>query len=185
MPIASQDPEAVMRQNVYYNNETNRVLPARDIIFGNRGHDAHNATNQIDSITTCFITMEYVEAKVACKRQAQNDALSCRIAALRPSQKEHLSTNWTQLDAHPGQSTLGYFPTILGLQHPYTSTPTETFMSDPPTAFTRASTLDYPVVLSQVPIDVFENRLSLLFNTFFNIPSSLPNYCSWRQNKPV
>jgi hypothetical protein len=167
-PIASQDPEAILRQNVYYKNETDRILKARDIIFGNRGHDENTSTNSVDSITTCFINMEYVEARVFCNRLAQHDKLSCRIVALRPSQRPHLSSNWTELDVPPGQTTMGFFPYIFGSQHVDTSTPTEVFMSDPPTAFTKANLLGHPVILSRVPIDVFENRLGLVFNTFFN-----------------
>lgn len=164
-PIFTEVPEGSSRANIYWNNDTSTTIPARDIIFGSRGHDQDSGS--LDSITSCLISMEYVEVQVFCTRSSLNEAMGCSAVAIRSSQQLHLSSNWTEVDVNVGFNHLSFLPVIFGSQHMDTSTPQEVFMFDPITAFTEANLLAYPVIMSRVPIEVFQNRLALVFNTFF------------------
>jgi hypothetical protein len=141
-------------------NDTTTQIPARNIIFGSAGPLNYY-------VTTCQITIPYVDAQVLCTRADAQSGAACATTALRESTAPHLSSNWTEIDLAVYWYMLDALPSIFGTQHSGTSTPTEAFLYDPPSAFTSFETGATQVAMGKVPIEVFQKRLSLVFNTFW------------------
>lgn len=108
--------------------------------------------------------MEYVEARVNCSQATADSAMPCAVTAIRQSQQPHLSSNLA--DFGPSYVPWKYIGMIFGAQHDDASTPQEVFMYRPLTAFTQESLLADPVMMYEVPIEIFQNRLAFVYNTF-------------------
>ncbi|KAF4625752.1 hypothetical protein G7Y89_g12413 [Cudoniella acicularis] len=147
-------------------NDTTTSIPARQIIFGS--HGAPTGSISRSYLTSCQITIEYIDAIISCHRSTSQGQISCAAISVRQSSYAHLSSNWTELeDEAVGANLLITFPTILGTQHTDTSTPTEVFMHDPASAFTANTLAITPIEMGDVPIPVFQNRFSLVYNTYW------------------
>ena len=135
-------------------------VPLRHIVFGSRG-------DSIISTTTCEATTMYVNANVTCE-SVGSASVPCAVQAVRlmPDADHPESTNLTGFEFSP--STIAtYFPIAVNdpiRQHVATSSFTEMFIADPTAAVT---TLIGTVELGEVPIELFEERFGLLFNTFW------------------
>jgi hypothetical protein len=157
------------RSQIIWDNDTTSTADVRQILFGSRGYDSTPEMNLVDSLTVCNVTMQYVEVQISCSRHTVNGQLACVATALRPSQLPHVSSNLTEIDFTSGYmySQLDYITLIFGSQHVTTSSPQEVFMHDPTTAFTSEALLSWAVMMHEVPIQVFQNRLALIYNTFW------------------
>jgi hypothetical protein len=142
-------------------NVTPKVWPT--VAFVSRGANDYYATR-------CKVTTRYVEVNVTCLQDLNVSTAhaSCAASRIREAPAPQ-STNVTGFTAVPhGYNIAHDFATILSkTQHPMTSTQTELFVVDPPNAFLGAAAKIAPVEVGSVPIDLFERRFGLLFNTFW------------------
>jgi len=158
--VDTQEPFTSYRRNIWP-NDTSAQLPARDLTFGSNG-----ASGNV-YFTTCQISMEYVDARISCSRSTVVGQLNCAATAVRLSSSTHLPNNWTEIESEGVDGMLTTWSTIMGTQHVQTSTPTEVYIYDPPAAFTGDTLTIHPVELGDVPIEVFEQRFMLLYNTYW------------------
>ncbi|KIW87468.1 uncharacterized protein Z519_11791 [Cladophialophora bantiana CBS 173.52] len=156
------------RSQIFQDNDTASSADARQILFGSRGYGSTPEQDITDSLTVCNLTMQYLEVEISCSRHTDNGQLACVATAVRASQLPHISSNLTEFDYVPSEMylKLDAISLIFGSQHVTTSTPQEVFMYDPTTAFTSEALLEYAVTMHEIPIEVFEKRLALVFNTF-------------------
>ncbi|KAH0538704.1 hypothetical protein FGG08_004721 [Glutinoglossum americanum] len=162
------------RVKPWANNDTTTQMPARTIWFASRGDDLGRDLEMITSVTYCAISQEYVEARVQCSNAGPDSRTGCAITAMRQSQKPHFCSNFTELDAGIYESHLSVLSNILPESHSFTSSPQEFFLYDPPGAFTNIKYSVSAVQMSHVPINVFQDRLAFLYNTFSTITKA-PN----------
>jgi len=120
----------------------------------------------ITSVTYCTISQEYVEAKVKCSRAGLDSRAGCATTAMRQSQRPHICSNFTELDAGIYENHLSVLSNILPESHSFTSSPQEYFLYDPPGAFTNTNYSVNTVEMGRVPINIFQDRLTFLYNTF-------------------
>jgi hypothetical protein len=145
-------------------NVTPQAWP--DIAFVSRGTDNYYATQ-------CKVTTRYVAVNVTCIQDSKTSTAHAACAASRirelPAPQSAISPNVTAFSVVPyGYNIAHDFATILSkTQHSMTSTQTELFIADPPNAFFGAAAKIAPVELGNVPIDLFQRRFGLLFNTFW------------------
>lgn len=126
----------------------------RKILFASWG-------NTTIDITTCAVGVHYVNVNVSCEISGLKGGKNqCGVKRMQQMAQPPISINFTALE---NLSVLASLPTILfggGLR----STMTEMYLANPEFIY---RTNDSAVQLSQVPIEVFQDRFGLLMNTLF------------------
>ena len=142
-----------------------------------------NAASNLDVddsfIANCTLTRSSVESNITC------DHGSCSVTNIRRSQFDRRPPGYTPLSYGTGAGNLEkYWPMSGGNgAHEGSSTPTEYFISDP-TLQSLASNFSGEVSLAGLSADLFSERFSLVFNTYWqcnlvpwyqtgNLPSNL------------
>jgi hypothetical protein len=131
------------------------------IVFVSRGWTSYY-------ITTCMASMIYVDVNITCATTSRLSQATCAATSIRETSNPPTSTNYTAFSTVPNAYWIARsWPTIFGPQHSMTSTQTELFIADPSSAFVGAAATIKTVELGAVPINVFEKRFGLVFNTFW------------------
>ncbi|KAK4448870.1 hypothetical protein QBC34DRAFT_494943 [Podospora aff. communis PSN243] len=145
-------------------------LDQRHLLLGSRGRLDTNDTDSILSFTSSAIKTEYIQASISCRSFGTSNKRICAVDRMRRNPSplypelvtafesstlaSHFSMRW------PGALEGGY--------HAQSATLTETFLLDPATKLGNGDSVKLALpVLSKLPVDVFEDRLGLLVNTFF------------------
>ena len=103
--------------------------------------------------TSCSFNQSFVESVVSCTEDG------CAVQKMRPV---IASTSYTT-DADAFQNMLSAWAAFGGDENSFQYTPTELFLNDPTTVDRYVQALD----LSQVDISAFTDRMTLLFNTYW------------------
>lgn len=117
------------------------------------------------NVTYCRISTAYVDAGVECSRASDNGALDCAVNKMRHSSGLPIEGNLTALDINLNVRVLNEMPYTLASQHPFEPSFLEQYLKDPPTAFQISYDMD-KAWYEDLPLNVFENRLSMVLNTF-------------------
>lgn len=139
----------------------NTSLPTPIITFVSAGHSVFYNTR-------CNVNTRYVDANITCLQGdvASNGNAACAASYIREADPPAgVFDNFTAFNFQPSAYNIAkFYPSFL----PSTSgsTPTEMFIADPPTAIIGL-TREEVVELGSVPIELFEKRFGLLFNTFW------------------
>lgn len=123
------------------------------------------------SNTICPLSTIYVDADVHCDRAAENADLSCTAKHIRNTPGKNASTNETVLDifsniANAYPSAFQQMPCWFGSTSTGRSTSLERYLADPAARFLND---DFPAKITDVPMDVFTSRLTLLWNTYWKL----------------
>ena len=125
-----------------------------------------NAVSNLDVddsfIANCTLTRSSVESNITC------DHGSCSVTNIRRSQFDRRPPGYTPLFYGTGADNLEeYWPMSGGSgAHEGSSTPTEYFLADP-TMESLASNLNGEVSLAELSADLFSERFSVVFNTYY------------------
>ena len=126
-----------------------------------------SAVSNIESddsfITNCTLTRSSVESNITC------DDGSCSVTQIRRSRFDQRPPGYTPLSYGIGAAGLEtYWPMSGGSgEHPGSSTPTEYFISDPTMNSLSTSIASGGVSLKGLSADLFSERFSLVFNTYW------------------
>jgi hypothetical protein len=125
-------------------------------------------------LATCDTTYQYVESQIFCTQIANSGLPSCAVDLMRSIKPNNVQDTLSPLDnlAPIGVNTMLGFPNPGIHVHPISSTPTEYFIADPPIAVSH-TTFD-PVNLTTLTPELFSNRFSLLFNTYWHATINPP-----------
>lgn len=143
------------------------AFPPRDIRIISHGESAI-------AFITCYATYHYVESSVLCSHFASAGLPSCAVESMRDIRPPNVDETLTPIDQlfPVGYNLLTGLP-FSGIHvHPGTSTPTEYFLTDPPSALSH--TLIDAANLTVVPNDVLADRFTLVFNTYWHATINTP-----------
>jgi hypothetical protein len=143
------------------------AFPPRDIRIISLGDSAV-------AFITCYATYHYVESSVLCSHFVGAGLPSCAVESMRDIRPLNVAETLTPIDqlVPVGVNLLTGLP-FSGIHvHPDTSTPTEYFLADPPSALSH--TLIDAVNLTVVPNDILADRFTLVFNTYWHATINTP-----------
>lgn len=139
------------------------------LVFGSK----HYSTSL--NMTLCEASASFVETDVKCVRTSQGGSLSCAAARVRQSPGLPAS-NWTALNGGGGAyipNVLDMIPDTLSSSHVGEPSGLELYLRDPPTSFKDNYDLQN---FGELPMDVFQARLALVFNTFYHASLNQTNF---------
>lgn len=150
------------------------VSPDR-LVFGSLDHkDHYDLEGEIPLIlhyTECSISPVYLYANITCR--STESGLQCGVEAVRRMPSIPGFSNVTMFN-FDNSTPVGYnmahdFPHSAGdLYHSGRSTAIEMYLQDPADAFAAGTgRLDFYANVSTAPMELFQERLGLLINTFF------------------
>ncbi|CAD6588389.1 MAG: hypothetical protein ASARMPREDX12_003254 [Alectoria sarmentosa] len=126
-----------------------------------------SAGSDIDSdnafVANCTVTRSSVESNITC------DHGSCSVTQIRRSKFDKRPPGYTLLTYGVGAPNFAtYWPKSGGSgEHPGSSTPTEYFIADPTMDSLSTSILSGGISLQGLSADLFSERFSLVFNTYW------------------
>ena len=121
-------------------------------------------------VAQCTLNRSSVESGITCEGR------SCKVARIRRSRFDLRPPGYTPMSA--GLRVATNFEstwTNVGVSHEAESSPTEFFISDPAMRNLSSNVEAGAVDLTVIPADVFSQRFSLLFNTYYQ-SSIAPGY---------
>ncbi|KAK8168857.1 hypothetical protein BKA80DRAFT_308517 [Phyllosticta citrichinensis] len=119
-------------------------------------------------LTVCGVTVEYVDAQIECSRLTTAGELDCVSTALRRTRDPGETPYVTATSFDPwGVSGLDEMTSLLASGHPAQAGPFELYLADPIQGF--QSMIGERPSYKDLPLSVFQSRLSLLLNTYWHM----------------
>lgn len=128
------------------------------------------------NMTKCEASAHYVETEVQCTRLSVGGALSCAATRTRETEGKPAS-NWTALNLAPFAYLMNFIrilPDIGTSDHVNERSTLELFLNNPATAI--KDTADFPEAYDEIPMELFQARLSLVFNSFWQASTNATNF---------
>lgn len=125
-------------------------------------------------VTSCSAAMVYVDANVFCQARGSTARSECGVNRIRqmlqpPNLLGHTIFSTEVIGNNTAPNAQCYFEMVGRNPGDQFSTYSEKFIEDPPTAFDEKNgTFSRFISWSHLPMELFADRLSLLFNTFLD-----------------
>ncbi|KAK8174775.1 hypothetical protein BC567DRAFT_296652 [Phyllosticta citribraziliensis] len=124
--------------------------------------------NVDNMLTVCGVTVEYVDVQIECSRLTTAGELDCVSTALRRTRDPGETPHVTATSFYPwGVSGLDEMTSLLASGHPAQAGPFELYLADPIQGF--SSKIGDMPSYKDLPLSVFQSRLSLLLNTYWHM----------------